>query len=118
MIELYNENKCSIVAVEEVPVEEETNKYGVIAGEKLSENLLKVNNMIEKPEAKEAPSNLAIIGGYILTADIFYILRTTKPGKGAEIQITDALLEQAQAGKVLVYKFEGKRFDCGSVDGL
>jgi UTP--glucose-1-phosphate uridylyltransferase len=74
--------------------------------------------MVEKPEPKNAPSNLAIIGRYILTPDIFNILRDTKAGKGGEIQITDALLEQAKNGMVIGYKFKGKRFDCGSVDGF
>ena len=117
MVELYNEYQCSIVAVEEIPPED-SNKYGVIAGEKISENLVRVNDMVEKPDPKDAPSNLAIIGRYILTPDIFDILKNTQPGKGGEIQITDALLEQAKAGNVIAYKFEGKRFDCGSVDGF
>ena len=117
MTNLYEKYKCSIVAVEEVPMQE-TNKYGVIAGEFIEDNLLKVNDMVEKPNPKDAPSNLAIIGRYILTPDIFDILRETKPGKGGEIQITDALLQQAKNGKVLAYKFEGKRFDCGSVNGF
>jgi len=114
---LYEKYRCSIVAVEEVP-ESETNKYGVIAGDFIEDDLVRVNNMVEKPDPKDAPSNLAIIGRYILTPDIFDILRLTKPGKGGEIQITDALLEQAKNGKVLAYKFQGKRFDCGSVDGF
>ncbi|MBA1438519.1 MAG: UTP--glucose-1-phosphate uridylyltransferase GalU [Epsilonproteobacteria bacterium] len=117
MVELYNEYRCSIVAVEEVP-KEETNKYGVIAGKVLHDKLIQVDNMVEKPEPKDAPSNLAIIGRYILTPDIFDILRETKPGRGGEIQITDALLQQAKQGKVLAYKFDGRRFDCGSVDGF
>jgi UTP--glucose-1-phosphate uridylyltransferase len=117
MVKLYEEYQCSIVAVEEVP-KEDTNKYGVIAGEFISDDLVRVTNMVEKPDPKDAPSNLAIIGRYILTPDIFDILRETKPGKGGEIQITDALLEQAKEGKVLAYKFKGKRFDCGSVDGF
>jgi len=74
--------------------------------------------MVEKPDPKDAPSNLAIIGRYILTPDIFDIIRETKPGKGGEIQITDALLELAKEGKVIAYKFKGRRFDCGSVDGF
>ena len=77
-----------------------------------------VDNMIEKPKPQEAPSNLAIIGRYILTPDIFEILKHTKPGKNGEIQITDALLEQCKKGMVLAYKFQGKRYDCGSVDGF
>ena len=117
MIEVYNKYKCSIVAVEEIP-EEDTNKYGVIAGDSIDDTLVRVNNMVEKPDPKDAPSNLAIIGRYILTPDIFDIIRKTKPGKGGEIQITDALLEQAKQGNVIAYKFKGKRFDCGSVDGF
>ena len=117
MVKLYDEYKCSIVAVEEVP-KEETQKYGVIAGEYIEDNILRVNDMVEKPDPKDAPSNLAIIGRYILTPDIFDIIRETKPGKGGEIQITDALLTQAKQGKVIAYKFRGNRFDCGSVDGF
>ncbi|MDF1875737.1 UTP--glucose-1-phosphate uridylyltransferase GalU [Sulfurimonas sp. SAG-AH-194-I05] len=117
MIEVYEKYQCSIVAVEEVP-KSETKKYGVIAGDFLTDDIVRVNDMVEKPEPKDAPSNLAIIGRYILTPDIFDILRDTKPGKGGEIQITDALLEQAKQGKVIAYKFKGKRFDCGSVDGF
>jgi len=117
MVKLYEEHKCSIVTVEDVP-KKDTNKYAVIAGEFLHPNLVRVNNMVEKPDPKDAPSNLAIIGRYILTPAIFDILRETKPGKGGEIQITDALLEQAKEGRVPAYKFEGKRFDSGSVDGF
>ncbi|MEZ8879472.1 UTP--glucose-1-phosphate uridylyltransferase GalU [Vibrio lentus] len=116
MAALYRQFRCSIVAVEEVP-ESETHKYGVIAGEHLSDDLIRITDMVEKPEQGTAPSNLAIIGRYILTPDIFDILEETQPGKGGEIQITDALLEQAQKGCVIAYKFKGKRFDCGSVDG-
>ena len=117
MIELYKKHECSIVAIEEVP-KEETSKYGVIAGIEIEENVFQITDMVEKPDPKDAPSNLAIIGRYILTPDIFDIIRETKPGKGGEIQITDALLTQAKNGKVLAYKFKGQRFDCGSVDGF
>jgi len=119
MVEIYEKHQCSIVAIEEVPLEE-TQKYGVIAGELLegSNNLYRVSDMIEKPQPKDAPSTMVIIGRYILTPDIFDILRETKAGKAGEIQITDALLTQAKQGKVLAYKFEGKRFDCGSVEGF
>ena len=108
--------KC-IVAIEEVP-KEETNKYGVIAGEKVEENLILVNDMVEKPEPENAPSNYAIIGRYILIPEIFDVLQKTQPGRGGEIQITDALLELAKEGKVLAFRFQGQRFDCGSVDGF
>lgn len=117
MVKLYKKYQCSIVAIEEIPLEN-TNKYGVIAGDEIENGVYKISDMIEKPEPKDAPSNLAIIGRYILTPDIFAILRATKPGKGGEIQITDALLEQAKQGKVIAYKFDGKRFDCGSVEGF
>lgn len=117
MVKLYKQFRCSIVAIQEVPMEE-TSKYGVIAGEVLKENIYRVDDMVEKPDPSEAPSNLAIIGRYILTPDIFDILRDTKPGKGGEVQLTDALLTQAKNGCVMAYKFQGKRFDCGSVDGF
>ncbi|MFL7011313.1 UTP--glucose-1-phosphate uridylyltransferase GalU [Enterovibrio norvegicus] len=117
MAALYKQFRCSIVAVEEVPADE-THKYGVIAGESLTDNLMRVTDMVEKPEQGTAPSNLAIIGRYILTPDIFDIIENTPPGKGGEIQITDALLQQAKSGCVLAYKFDGKRFDCGSVEGF
>ncbi|MFA6196278.1 MAG: UTP--glucose-1-phosphate uridylyltransferase GalU [Sulfurimonas sp.] len=117
MVALYDKYKCSIVAVEEIPAED-SNKYGVIAGNEEEKGIFRVTDMVEKPEPADAPSNLAIIGRYILTPDIFDIIRETKPGKGGEIQITDALLAQAKKGKVIAYKFEGRRFDCGSVDGF
>ena len=117
MVELYKKYGCSIVAIEEVP-REETNKYGVIAGNEIEPGIYMVKDMVEKPEPEVAPSNLAIIGRYILTPDIFNIIRETKPGKGGEIQITDALLTQAKNGMVLAFKFDGQRFDCGSIDGF
>lgn len=117
MVKLYEKYRCSIVAVEEIPPQD-SNKYGVVAGNMEEDGVLRVTDMVEKPDPKDAPSNLAIIGRYILTPDIFDILRETKPGKGGEIQITDALLAQAKEGRVIAYKFEGRRFDCGSVDGF
>ena len=117
MRKIYEKYRCSIVAVEEVS-KEEVSKYGVISGREVDNNTFMVDNMIEKPKPQEAPSNLAIIGRYILTPDIFEILKHTKPGKNGEIQITDALLEQCKKGMVLAYKFQGKRYDCGSVDGF
>lgn len=117
MCKIYEKYRCSIVAVEEVE-REEVSKYGVIAGRVIDKNVFMVDNMIEKPSQDKAPSNLAIIGRYILTPDIFEILHHTAPGKNGEIQITDALLEQCKKGMVLAYKFIGKRYDCGSVDGF
>jgi len=117
MVGLYKQFRCSIIAVEEVPMEE-THKYGVIKGEIIRDDIFKVVEMIEKPTPENAPSNLAIIGRYILTPDIFDIIRNTQPGVGGEIQITDALMQQAKNGCVLAYKFKGKRFDCGSLAGF
>ncbi len=117
MVELYDYYRCSIVAIEEVPANE-TNKYGIIAGEEIAPGLIRISDMVEKPKPEDAPSNLAIIGRYILTPDIFDIIRSTPPGRGGEIQITDALLTQAKQGRVLGYKFKGRRFDCGSVAGF
>jgi UTP--glucose-1-phosphate uridylyltransferase len=117
MVELYRQFRCSIVAVQEVPMDE-VHKYGVISGENLKEGLYRVDNMVEKPAKEDAPSNLAIIGRYILTPDIFDILRTTPPGANGEVQITDALMTQAQQGCVMAYKFQGRRFDCASVPGF
>ena len=117
MAQLFEEFGCSIVAVQEVP-DEDIHNYGVIAGEQLRDGIYRVERMVEKPNAAEAPSNLAIIGRYILTPDIFDIIRGTAPGASGEIQITDALQQQANNGGVIAYKFEGRRFDCGSVPGF
>ena len=107
MVKLYNQFRCSIVAIQEVPPEE-TSKYGVIAGEMIRDDIYRVNSMVEKPP-EDAPSNLAIIGRYILTPDIFKLIEETEPGKGGEIQITDALMKQAQDGCVLAY-VQGQAF--------
>lgn len=117
MAELYNQFRCSIVAIQEVPMEE-VHKYGVISGESLKDGIYRVDDMVEKPDQKDAPSNLAIIGRYILTPDIFDILEETEPGANGEIQLTDALQTQARRGCVMAYKFQGRRFDCGSVPGF
>lgn len=116
MLEIFTQHRTSVVAIEEVPAEI-THQYGVIAGDEVSKDLYSVSNMIEKPEPGTAPSNLAIVGRYILTPDIFEILGQTPPDKRGEIQITDALVEQAKQGGVLAYRFKGKRFDCGSLAG-
>ena len=116
MVKVYEKYRCSVVAVMEVE-QEQVSSYGVVNGKFIEDDLMMVSDMVEKPAPDEAPSNLAIIGRYILTPDIFEILEHTAPGKNGEIQITDALLNQAKNGVVIAYKFKGKRFDCGSVDG-
>ena len=117
MVKLFRQFRCSIVAVEEVP-DDHIHQYGVVAGEPLKDGVYRITDMIEKPSKDEAPSNLGIIGRYILTPDIFDQLRETPPGKNGELQITDALKKQAQEGCVLAYRFKGRRFDCGSIDGF
>jgi len=117
MVKLYNEFHCCIVAIQEVP-RDQLEKFGVIAGVEIRPSLYRVSNMVEKPKPADAPSNLAIIGRYILTPEIFDVLRKTPPGKNGEVQITDALMTLAKEDKVLAYKFKGRRFDCGSVDGF
>jgi len=117
MVKLYEKYQCSIVAIEEVP-KDQTSRYGVIDGLEEAPGIFRVRQMVEKPDPDEAPSNLAIIGRYILTPDIFDILRKTPPGRNGELQITDALMTQATYGRVLGYRFKGRRFDCGSVEGF
>ena len=117
MVQVYEKYKCSIIAIMEVD-KSDTDKYGIISGIEKEKNVFQVKDMVEKPEVSKAPSNLAIIGRYILTPDIFDIIKDTKPGKNGEVQITDALLTQAKEGRVIAYKFDGLRFDCGNVDGF
>jgi len=117
MAALYEEFQCSIVAVQEVPMAD-IDQYGVVAGTPERDGLTRVTAMVEKPPRDEAPSNLAVIGRYILTPDIFDIIRSTPPGRNGEVQLTDALQVQASEGRVLAYRFQGQRFDCGSVPGF
>lgn len=119
MKEVYKKYNCSIIAIEEVPAEM-TNRYGIISGNLIdgTDDTYQVSDMVEKPDSSDAPTNLGIIGRYILTPDIFDIIRNMKPGKNGEIQITDALLIQAKKGKVIAFKFKGKRFDCGNINGF
>jgi len=118
MIEIYNQYQCSVIAIEEVPMNQ-THKYGIIAGNLIdnSNDTYRVTDMVEKPGEESAPSNMAIIGRYILTPDIFNILKNIEPDENGEIQITDALLVQAKQSKVIAYKFKARRFDCGGIEG-
>ena len=120
MTKIYEQHPdCCIVAIEEVPMAD-VDKYGVIEGELIegSNNAYRVSSMVEKPNPIDAPTNLAIIGRYILTPEIFDVLESTAPDQNGEIQITDALMTLAKKGKVIAYKFQGERFDCGSVKGF
>jgi len=120
MKQIYEKNPdCCVVAIEEVPLKE-VNKYGVIDGELVpgSANIYQVESMVEKPDPLEAPTNLAIIGRYILIPEIFEALKDIDSDHNGEIQITDALSILAKKGKVLACKFQGTRFDCGSPKGF
>lgn len=111
------QHDCSVIAVMDVPPDQ-VSKYGIVVGEQVDDDLLKVSAMVEKPPVDEAPSTLAVIGRYLLSPEIFTHLQATKPGAGGEIQLTDALNALAQSGKLLAYRFAGLRFDCGSIDGF
>ena len=117
MVRVFEKYQCSVVAVEEVPFED-VDKYGIVSGVRLDDEHLRVDRMVEKPAPEDAPSNLAVIGRYILTPDIFDILRNTPPGKNGEVQLTDALQTQAEQGKVIAFRFHGRRFDCGGIEGF
>lgn len=117
LIDLYERHQCSIVAIEEVP-ESETGSYGVIAADEIEPHVYQIHDMVEKPQPADAPSNLAVIGRYVLTPDIFDYIRQTPPGANGEVQITDALKTMAQEKKVLAVNFRGQRFDCGSIKGF
>ena len=113
MVDLYESEQCSVLGAERVEPEE-TNKYGVIKETVLREGLSKVDGIVEKPHPEVAPSNLAVVGRYILTPAIFGFLAETGRGAGGEIQLTDAIAELLKHEQVLAYEFKGKRYDCGS----
>ncbi|MBP8613084.1 MAG: UTP--glucose-1-phosphate uridylyltransferase GalU [Candidatus Atribacteria bacterium] len=116
MIDVHNKYGGNIIAVMEVPMKE-TKSYGVIEGKKIADNIYEVNNLIEKPEPAEAPSDLAIIGRYILNYTIFEAIEMTEPGKNGEIQLTDAIKKLLTKEQVYACKFKGKRYDVGEKSG-
>lgn len=117
MVEIYKKYRHSVLAVQRVP-KENISSYGVIKGESVEDRVFRVSDMVEKPRAEEAPSDLAVIGRYILTPDIFEYLENTKPGKGGEIQLTDALRSMALRHPVYALEFEGERYDAGDKLGF
>ena len=117
MIEKYEEYKTTILGVQEVAAED-TDKYGIIEGKEIEERIYKVKGLVEKPASDSAPSNIAILGRYIINPAIFELLEKTEPGKGGEIQLTDALKELAQKEAMYAYVFEGKRYDVGDKQGF
>lgn len=117
MVQRFNRLRASMVAVMEVD-NAETDKYGIISGRDIEDNVIQLDGLVEKPKPSEAPTNLAIIGRYILTPDIFSILGRKKRGAGNEIQITDAMEILLQTQPIFGYRFEGTRFDCGNKAGF
>jgi UTP--glucose-1-phosphate uridylyltransferase len=118
MAELASAQNASVIAVEEVP-RNETDKYGIVDATPIDERSATIRHMVEKPKPADAPSNLAVVGRYVLPARIFQLLEETTPGAGGEIQLTDAIESLLkEQGKVLAYRFEGTRFDCGNKAGL
>lgn len=113
MTELYYQQQCSILGVEDV-LPSETASYGIVDSTVISTNVSQLKGIVEKPQPEEAPSHLAVVGRYILTPRIFDCLENVKPGKGGEIQLTDGIAALMQYEKVLAYRFQGKRYDCGS----
>ena len=112
MVDVYNERACGVIGVQQVS-EDEVQNYGIIDGVEIDERLWRINALVEKPAIEHAPSNIAIVGRYILEASIFEHLELTTRGTGGEIQLTDAIARQLEDQAVLAYKFKGKRYDCG-----
>ncbi|EHR9038720.1 UTP--glucose-1-phosphate uridylyltransferase GalU [Clostridium perfringens] len=117
LIDCYNEYKTSVLGVQTVP-ESHVSKYGIVDGKHIEGKVYKVKGLVEKPSVEEAPSNVAILGRYIVTPRIFDILENIKPGKGGEIQLTDALLELMGQEAMYAYDFEGRRYDVGDKLGF
>ena len=117
MMDLYEKEQCSILGVKEV-ARLDLNKYGIVDGDKIGEGIYTVRSLVEKPKPEEAPSNVAIMGRYIITPEIFNILEKTAPGAGNEIQLTDALKTLALKEKMLAYAFKGRRHDVGDKLGF
>ena len=118
MAELAESQHAGVIAVEEVP-HNDTDKYGIVDAQKIDERSAQIRHMVEKPKPVDAPSNLAVVGRYVLPGRIFQLLEQTTPGAGGEIQLTDAIEALLkEQGKVLAYRFEGIRFDCGNKAGL
>ncbi|GAA0747906.1 UTP--glucose-1-phosphate uridylyltransferase GalU [Clostridium oceanicum] len=117
LIDCYNEYQTTIVGVQQVP-KEDVYKYGIVKGKFIEDGVYKIKDLIEKPKIEEAPSNIAILGRYIISPTIFDILSNTKPGKGGEVQLTDALKTLISKEAMYAYEFEGRRYDVGDKLGF
>lgn len=117
LIKIFAEHKTNVIGVQHVP-DELVSYYGIVKGKEITERLVKVEDLVEKPDAQNAPSNLAIMGRYIIHSDIFNILENITPGKGGEIQLTDALKILSDTKPIYAYNFEGTRYDVGDKLGF
>ncbi|MCP5245445.1 MAG: UTP--glucose-1-phosphate uridylyltransferase GalU [Burkholderiales bacterium] len=117
MTDLFDQHRCSILAVQEVP-QDQTSRYGIVQGKALNPDLMKIVGLVEKPHPSVAPSNLAVAGRYILTTAVFEHIRAQPCGAGGEIQLTDGIAALLDSEQVMAYRYHGKRYDCGSRLGL
>jgi len=118
LVDIYKKHKTSVIGIQEVSMDR-VNQYGIIKTDnKKTNDIMTIQDIVEKPSIKRAPSNLAIIGRYVLSYNIIEELSKKQTGVGGEIQLTDALKNSINTSRVLGYKFEGKRFDCGNVMGV
>jgi len=116
MVSVFDRYQASIIGTQTVAIEE-SDKYGMVAGPRVDDRIARVEQIVEKPDPADAPSDQAIVGRYVLTPAVFDVLRTTKHGAGGEIQLTDGIAALREHEQVLSYSFEGKRYDCGSKIG-
>ncbi len=117
MVDQFNDWRASILAVQEVPAEH-TKRYGIVAGTLVNDHLMDVSNIVEKPEPEVAPSRWGVAGRYILTPGVFHEIAAQPRGVGGEIQLTDGIAALLRREKVFAYRYEGRRYDCGSKDGF
>jgi len=117
MVEQFKEWRASILAVQEVPAEH-TKRYGIVAGTPVHDRLVDVNRIVEKPSPEAAPSRLGVAGRYILTPGVFHEIATQPRGVGGEIQLTDGIAALLRREKVFAYRYDGRRYDCGSKEGF
>ncbi len=116
MVDLHTHYGSSIIGVEAIPMEQ-SSSYGIVEGRPVADRLLKLDGIVEKPAPEDAPSNMGVVGRYILTPSIFRHLRALKPGAGGELQLTDGIAQLMKSEAVMSYQFEGKRYDCGTKQG-
>jgi UTP--glucose-1-phosphate uridylyltransferase len=117
MVDQFRETQTSLLAVQEVP-QEHVRRYGIVAGEAVGERLVKVSQMVEKPSPERAPSRLGVSGRYVLTPAVFDRIRNQPRGSGGEIQLTDGIAQLIATEGVHAFRYQGKRYDCGSKEGF